>query len=65
MITEISKLKAFGIFQNFKPAADLQPFNQYNVFYGWNGSGKSTLAKAFFSISDKKMHEDFPDAEMT
>lgn len=65
MINSISKLKSFGIFQDYKAAKDLKPFVQYNLFYGWNGSGKSTLAKVFLSITDKKTHSDFPDGEYT
>jgi wobble nucleotide-excising tRNase len=65
MITSISKLKSFGVFQEYKAAKDLKHFVQYNVFYGWNGSGKSTLAKFFLSITDKKIHPDFPDGEFS
>lgn len=65
MINTISKLKSFGIFQDYKPAKDLRPFVQFNLFYGWNGSGKSTLAKAFGSITDKKVHDHFPEGEFT
>jgi len=65
MITNISKLKSFGIFQDYKAASDLKPFVQYNLFYGWNGSGKSTLAKVFLSITDRKTHDDFPSGEYT
>jgi wobble nucleotide-excising tRNase len=63
MIQSISKLAKFGIFQNYKPAPGLLPFNKYNLFYGWNGSGKSTLAKLFFSINDKAVHKDFDTCE--
>lgn len=65
MITNISKLKGFGVFHDFKAGKELKPFAQYNIFYGWNGSGKSTLTKVFLSITDKKMHVDFLDGEFT
>ncbi len=65
MITTISKLKSFGIFQDYKASKDLKSFVQYNIFYGWNGSGKSTLAKVFVSINDKRIHSDFPDGQFS
>lgn len=65
MIQQISKLKNFGIFQDYKPSKDLKPFTQYNLFYGWNGSGKSTVAKLFFSLADKKNHSHFENGEFT
>src|SRR5665213_2773745 len=63
MIQSITRLTKFGIFQNYKPTANLLPFNKFNLFYGWNGSGKSTLAKLFFSINDKTVHKDFDTCE--
>lgn len=63
MITNINKLKSFGIFQDYKSDKSLHSFEQYNLFYGWNGSGKSTLTKLFFSLNDKKTHEHFSDGE--
>lgn len=60
MITKISKIKSFGIFDNYIAGADLKPFGQFNLFYGWNGSGKTTLAKLLFSIEDKTIHSHFP-----
>ncbi|MBS7565811.1 AAA family ATPase [Mucilaginibacter sp. Bleaf8] len=63
MITNINRLKSFGIFQDYKPAKDLHSFEKFNLFYGWNGSGKSTLTKLFLSLTDKKTHHHFEDAE--
>lgn len=63
MIEQITKLKKYGIFQDYKPSTTLKPFNKFNLCYGWNGSGKSTLAKLFFSLSDKKNHEHFSSSE--
>ncbi len=65
MIEQISKLKNFGIFQDYKPAKDLKTFSQYNLFYGWNGSGKSTIAKLFFSLADRKNHHHFDIGEFS
>lgn len=63
MITNITRLKNFGVFQDYKPEKDLNDFSKYNLFYGWNGSGKTTLTKLFLSITDKKTHSDFEKAE--
>lgn len=54
MIKSISKLKNFGIFQDYTSNADLSDFNRYNLFYGWNGSGKSTLSSLFECIERKE-----------
>jgi len=65
MVSQIIKLKKFGIFQDFKPTTELKDFNKFNLIYGWNGSGKSTLAKLFFSIQNRVAHEHFDNAEFS
>lgn len=65
MIQGIARLKKFGIFEDYTQVNGLQPFVKYNLFYGWNGSGKSTLARVFLSLSDRKMHENFPSSELS
>ena len=54
MITKISKLKDFGIFNNFSWGS-LDDFKKKNLIYGWNYSGKTTLSKLFqiLEIKDK------------
>ena len=62
MITKISLLKNFGIYENFLwDASVLDDFRKFNLFYGWNGSGKSTLAKLFYQLVKKQpiLREDF------
>ena len=54
MIKSISKLKNFGIFQDYSPDVSLSDFNRFNLFYGWNGSGKSTLSSLLECIERKE-----------
>ena len=63
MIKSISKLKNFGIFQDYSPNADLLGFNRYNLFYGWNGSGKSTLSSLFECIERKEQSPEYALSE--
>lgn len=42
-LTRIAKLR-LRVFRDFSWPADLHPFAQFNVIYGWNGSGKTTLS---------------------
>lgn len=63
MIKHISKLKSFGIFQNYSYDASLAQFNQYNLFYGWNGSGKSTLSSLFECIERKEQSHEYTASE--
>jgi wobble nucleotide-excising tRNase len=63
MIRTIESLKCFGIFQNFVDDGKLNPFQKFNLIYGWNGSGKSTLSKLFASLENKRIDEDFKDCE--
>src|SRR5258706_5759738 len=43
-LTRIGKIKVHRVFRDFSWPADLQPFAQFNLIYGWNGSGKTTLS---------------------
>ena len=45
MLTQIHKIKGFGIFDNYSAAADFPVFGRFNVVYGENGSGKTTLSR--------------------
>lgn len=62
MIKRIKKIN-FGIFSNFRPSADLQDFQRYNVVYGWNWSGKTTLSRIFRCFKLSSMHSDYPNGE--
>lgn len=63
MIKNISKMKSFGIFQDYSHDTNLEKFNRYNLFYGWNGSGKSTLSSLFESIERKVQSHEHPTSE--
>jgi len=66
MITQITKLKYFGIFSDFKcTEATVRPFKRFNLVYGWNGSGKSTLTKLFACLEKRKIIEDFNEADFS
>lgn len=66
MISQISKLKGFGIFSDFNCTdATVRPFKRFNLIYGWNGSGKSTLTKLFACLEKKKLMEDFSDSNFS
>lgn len=53
-ISRISKIKEQRIFRDFTWPADLPPFAQYNVIYGWNGTGKTTLSSIFANLQDNQ-----------
>ena len=54
MITQISKLKNFGIFYDFSWNSKTIPnFTQFNLIYGWNKSGKTTLSRIFVACEKK------------
>lgn len=61
MITKLTEIKGFGIFENYKQGAEAAPFLKFNLVYGWNGSGKTTLSKLFRSV-EHKTNEAFPNA---
>lgn len=62
MIKKITKLKNFGIFQNFTWGA-LDDFKDKNLIYGWNYSGKTTLSKFFQILEFKDKSKYFSSSE--
>jgi wobble nucleotide-excising tRNase len=46
------------IFRDFAWPADLLPFGQFNLIYGWNASGKTTLSSLFHHIQTHTAIED-------
>lgn len=53
------EINNFRRFKNFKGVS--QPFNKFNLLYGWNYSGKTTLSNIFEIYSetfDKNVDED-------
>ena len=57
MITKISQIKGFGVYQNFRWGPDLKDFSSFNLIYGWNYAGKTTLSRIFRSIELRKLHQ--------
>lgn len=64
MIRTIQRIKAFGVFADFRWPAGLPEFKQFNLIYGWNYSGKTTLSRAFRCFEQKQQHADFPGAQV-
>lgn len=62
MIKRIIKVQDFGILKNCQNTTGLQPFNKYNVIYGWNGSGKTTLGRLLRCLELKCNHKEFGNA---
>lgn len=62
MLTQIMKIKRFGVFDNYTAAAELPAFGRYNIVYGENGSGKTTLSR-LFSCLEAGEHPDYPNLE--
>lgn len=66
MIKKITKLKRFGIFQNYTWGA-IDDFKHKNLVYGWNYSGKTTLSKLFqiLELNDKTKYFTGSEFEIT
>ena len=64
MITQIKRIKNFGVFNNYVAPSDLPAFGRYNVVYGENGSGKTTLSRLLACLEAGE-HPDHPDLEYT
>ncbi|UCS92496.1 AAA family ATPase [Echinicola marina] len=65
MIQQITKINGFGILDNLQAGQKIEPFNKYNLIYGWNGSGKTTLSRLLRCMEIKTMHAEFDSAEFT
>lgn len=59
MIKKITKIKDFGIFQNFNWDSSIPEFKKYNSIYGWNYSGKTTLSRIFRCFELHVLHDDY------
>lgn len=64
MIATIARLQAFGVFENFTWPSGAPAFKRYNLLYGWNYSGKTTLSRAFRCFELRRLHQDFPNAQV-
>lgn len=65
MIQKITKIKGFGVLDNFKATHSIKPFNIYNLIYGWNGSGKTTLSRLLRCLETKTNHTEYFDADFS
>ncbi|WP_297338394.1 AAA family ATPase [Algoriphagus sp.] len=65
MLQQITKIKGFGILDNFQDGQKIKPFNKYNLLYGWNGSGKTTLGRLMRCLENKSLHAEFKSSEFT
>jgi wobble nucleotide-excising tRNase len=63
MITQVNKLKRFGIYQNYTWGA-IDNFKKKNLVYGWNYSGKTTFSKLFQVLEFKDKNRCFSGAEI-
>lgn len=63
MITQINKLKRFGIYQNYTWGS-IDDFKKKNLVYGWNYSGKTTLSKLFQVLEFKDKNRCFSGSEI-
>lgn len=63
MITQINRLKRFGIYQNYTWSG-IDDFKKKNLVYGWNYSGKTTLSKLFQVLEFKDKNRCFSGAEI-
>lgn len=63
MITQLNKLKRFGIYQNYT-WGEIDDFKKKNLVYGWNYSGKTTLSKLFQVLEFKDKNRCFSGAEI-
>jgi wobble nucleotide-excising tRNase len=63
MITQLNKLKRFGIYQNYT-WGEIDDFKKKNLVYGWNYSGKTTLSKLFQILEFKDKNRCFSGAEI-
>ncbi|MFS2108400.1 AAA family ATPase [Sphingomonas sp. Sphisp140] len=64
MLTQINKIKGFGIFDSYSAAADFPAFGRFNVVYGENGSGKTTLSRLLACLQ-AGTHPDHPALEFS
>lgn len=61
MIKSIKAIQNLGIYKNYKMDNTLQPFNRFNLFYGWNGSGKTTISRLIRMLEKCEIPNDYID----
>jgi wobble nucleotide-excising tRNase len=50
-LRQISRIRDYRIFRDYRWPSDLHPFARVNVIYGWNGSGKTSLSTLFEHVA--------------
>jgi wobble nucleotide-excising tRNase len=63
MINSLSRIKKFGVFDDYAKPANLNEFGTVNIIYGWNYSGKTALSTLFQCLESKATHPDYPGAQ--
>jgi len=62
MITNINKIRNFGVFADYQKPVDIEPFSELNLIYGWNYSGKTTISRLLRTLEEKELHSGYPAA---
>ena len=62
MITQITRIKNLGVFNDYSANSNLADFKKFNLIYGWNGAGKTTLSELFTAFNDGAL-KDHPSLE--
>ena len=61
-VAQVSRMKSFGMFRDFKWDANLPEFKRFNLIYGWNRSGKTTLSRVLSACEKNSTNFDqYPD----
>jgi wobble nucleotide-excising tRNase len=60
-LLRINKIRGFRAFREFNWPAQLHPFAQANVIFGWNGAGKTTLSAILAHLERK---ESLPEGDV-
>ncbi len=62
ILKRINRLNNFGVFKNYRRTGDIEDFKKLNIIYGWNYSGKTTLSRVVDCFNEKKIIDDYNQA---
>lgn len=62
MIKRINRIENFGVFKDYRRTGNIEDFKELNIIYGWNYSGKTTLSRLIDCFNQKKISEDYSQA---
>jgi len=65
MLTNIQKLRNFGIFDQYDRPTGMQDFCDRNIIYGWNYSGKTTLSRLLHLLHQKAIPPELSGCSFT